>query len=115
MGDRSFLHHNTRANPNGMPEQVLVGVVNVNHLIRLVDRYSNNELFEKNVRLFLGTGKEVNRRITETVTGNQSAWFGFMNNGVSITADALVVNLPSSKQKVKVRLKGMQIINGCQT
>ena len=61
-----------------------------------------------------GTGKEVNRRITETVTGNQSAWFGFMNNGVSITADALA-GLPSSKQKVKVRLKGMQIINGCQT
>jgi len=115
MGDRSFLQHNIGANPNGMPEQVLVGFVNVNLLIRLVDRYSNNELFEKNVRLFLGTGKEVNRRIIETITGNQSVWFGFMNNGVSITADALEVSLPPSKQKVKVRLKGMQIINGCQT
>jgi hypothetical protein len=115
MGDGSYLHHNIGANPNGMPVQVLVGFVNVNQLIRLVDRYSNNELFEKNVRLFLGTGKEVNRRIIETITGNQSAWFGFMNNGVSITADALDVNMPPSKQKVKVRLKGMQIINGCQT
>ena len=64
MGGRSFLHHNIGANPNGMPEQVLVG---------------------------------------------------FMNNGVSITADTLDVNLPPSKQKVKVRLSGMQIINGCQT
>ena len=115
MGDRSFLHHNIGANPNGMPEQVLVGFVNVNQLIRLVDRYSNNELFEKNVRLFLGTGKEVNHRIIETITGNQSVWFGFMNNGVSITADTLDVHLPPSKQKVKVRLSGMQIINGCQT
>jgi len=115
MGDRSFLHHNIGANPNGMPVQVLVGFLNVNQLIRLVDRYSNNELFEKNVRLFLGTGKEVNRRIIETITGNQSVWFGFMNNGVSITADALDVYLPPSKQKVKVRLTGMQIINGCQT
>ncbi|MGD1085976.1 MAG: AIPR family protein, partial [Verrucomicrobiota bacterium] len=115
MGDRSFLHHNIGAKPNGMPEQVLVGFVNVNQLIRLVDRYSNNELFEKNVRLFLGTGKEVNRRIIETITGNQSVWFGFMNNGVSITADTLDVNLPPSKQKVRVRLRGMQIINGCQT
>ena len=35
-----------------MPVQVLVGFANVNQLIRLVDRYSNNELFEKNVRLF---------------------------------------------------------------
>lgn len=115
MGERSFLHHNIGQNPNGMPVQVLVGFVNVNQLIRLVDRYNNNELFEKNVRLFLGTGKEVNRRIIETITGNQSAWFGFMNNGVSITADTMAVDLPASNKKVKVRLKGIQIINGCQT
>lgn len=113
--DGSILNHNIGQNPSGMPEQVLVGFVNVNQLIRLVDRYNNNELFEKNVRLFLGSRKEVNRRIIETITGNQSAWFGFMNNGVSITADTVSVDLPPSKQKVKVRLKGMQIINGCQT
>jgi len=115
MDEGSFLHHNIGSNPSGLPVQVLVGFVNVNQLIRLVDRYSNNELFEKNVRLFLGTGKDVNRRIIDTITGNQSAWFGFMNNGVSITADSIVVDLPPSKQKVKMRLKGMQIINGCQT
>ncbi len=115
MGPQSFLHHNIGANPNGMPVQVLVGFVNVNQLTRLVDRYSNNELFEKNVRLFLGTGKEVNRNIITTITGNESVWFGFMNNGVSITADELKVDLPPSKARVRVRLKGMQIINGCQT
>ncbi len=115
MGDKSFLHHNIGVNPNGMPVQVLVGFVNVNQLIRLVDRYSNNELFEKNVRLFLGTGKDVNRRIIETITSNQSVWFGFMNNGVSITSDAVQVDLPASKKKVKMRLANMQIINGCQT
>ncbi len=115
MGERSFLHHNIGVNPNGMPVQVLVGFVNVNQLIRLVDRYSNNELFEKNVRLFLGTGKEVNRRIIETITSNQSVWFGFMNNSVSITSDAVHVDLPASRKKVKMRLTNMQIINGCQT
>ncbi|MBM4031583.1 MAG: AIPR family protein [Planctomycetes bacterium] len=115
MGERSFLHHDIGPNPNGMPEQVLVGFVNVNQLVRLVDRYSNNELFEKNVRLFLGTGKEVNQRIIATITGNQSVWFGFMNNGVSITADSMAADLPASRQKVRVRLRGMQIINGCQT
>ncbi len=115
MGDRSFLHHNIGVNPNGMPVQVLVGFVNVNQLIRLVDRYSNNELFEKNVRLFLGTGKDVNHRIIETITSNQSVWFGFMNNGVSITTDVVHVDLPASGKKVKVQLANMQIINGCQT
>jgi len=115
MGDRSILHHNIGVNPNGMPIQVVVGFANVNQLIRLVDRYSNNELFEKNVRLFLGVGKEVNRRIIGTVTSNESAWFGFMNNGVSITAAAVHVGLPPSGKKVRVRLDNMQIINGCQT
>ncbi len=114
-GPSPFLFHEIGANPNGMPVKVLVGFVNVNQLIRLVDRYSNNELFEKNVRLFLGTGKEVNKKIIETITSNQSAWFGFMNNGVSITAENVVVGLPPSKQKVKIMLNGMQIINGCQT
>ena len=38
-----------------------------------------------------------------------------MNNGVSITAENVVVDLPASKQKVKIKLNGMQIINGCQT
>lgn len=115
MGERSFLHHNIGTNPNGMPMQVLVGFVNVNQLIRLVDRYSNNELFEKNVRLFLGTSKDVNRRIIDTITSNKSVWFGFMNNGVSITSDLVEVDLPASGKKVKVRLNNMQIINGCQT
>jgi hypothetical protein len=114
-GPEPFLYQNIGTNPNGMPVRVLVGFVNVNKLIRLADRYSNNELYEKNVRLFLGAGKEVNRKIIGTITSNQSAWFGFMNNGVSITADTMEVDLPPSKQRVKVRLKGMQIINGCQT
>ncbi len=115
MGDRSILHHNIGVNPNGMPIQVVVGFVNVNQLIRLVDRYSNNELFEKNVRLFLGVGKEVNRRIIGTITSNESAWFGFMNNGVSITTDVIHVDMPPSGKKVRMRLDNMQIINGCQT
>lgn len=114
-GDKSILHHDIGRNSNGMPKQVVVGFVNVNQLIRLVDRYSNNELFEKNVRLFLGTKKDVNRNIIQTITSNESAWFGFMNNGVSITADSVQVDMPSSGGKVKMRLNNMQIINGCQT
>jgi hypothetical protein len=114
-GDESFLLHDIGVNPNGMPLKVLVGFVNVNQLIRLVDRYNNNELFEKNVRLFLGTGKDVNQRIIKTVTGNESVWFGCMNNGVSITAENVRVDRPAIKGKVRVRLTAMQIINGCQT
>lgn len=38
-----------------------------------------------------------------------------MNNGVSITADAVQVGLPPSGKKVRVGLDNMQIINGCQT
>ncbi|HBJ87288.1 MAG TPA: hypothetical protein DDZ88_26215 [Verrucomicrobiales bacterium] len=114
-GEHTFLHWAIGKNPAGMPIQVVQGFVNVNQLIRLVDRYSNNELFEKNVRLFLGVKKEVNKRIIETITGPQSNWFGFMNNGVSITADNVVVNPPPRGKKLSIMLDNMQIINGCQT
>lgn len=115
FNDTSLLHHPIGANPNGLPLKVIVGFVNVNQLTRLVDRYSNNELFEKNVRFFLGVGKDVNNRIIQTVTSNQSSWFGFMNNGVSIIADKAHVDLPPKGKKVTVVLANMQIINGCQT
>ena len=111
----AMLHHDIGDNPNAMPKAVLVGFVNVNQLTRLMDRYSNNELFEKNVRLFLGADKEVNRRIIETVTSDRNSWFGFMNNGVSITADRLQVMKPPREGVVRVKLSNMQIINGCQT
>jgi len=110
-----YLLHDIGTNPNGLPVKVIVGFVNVNQLTRLVDRYSNNELFELNVRYFLGTGKDVNRRIIQTVTSDQSPWFGFMNNGVSITADEVTVEGPRSGGKLRLRLTNMQIINGCQT
>jgi len=110
-----FLLHDIGANPNGMPLKVVVGFVNVNQFTRLADRYSNNELFEINVRYFLGAGRDVNKRIIDTVTSDKSPWFGFMNNGVSITADEVVLVRPSSGGKMKVHLKNPQIINGCQT
>jgi hypothetical protein len=110
-----FLMHDIGKNPNGMPLKVIVGFVNVNQFTRLVDRYSNNELFEMNVRYFLGTGRDVNKRIIETITSDKSPWFGFMNNGVSITADKVVLDRPSSGGKMKVHLENPQIINGCQT
>jgi hypothetical protein len=110
-----FLLHDIGKNPNGMPIKVAVGFVNVNQFTRLVDRYSNNELFEMNVRYFLGAGREVNRRIIETITSNQSPWFAYMNNGVSITADKVVVDRPASGGKMRIHLENPQIINGCQT
>jgi hypothetical protein len=118
LTDRSpepFLLHDIGKNPNGMPLKVAVGFVNVNQFTRLVDRYSNNELFEMNVRYFLGAGRDVNRRIIQTITSNQSPWFGFMNNGVSITADKVTVDRPASGGKMRIHLQNPQIINGCQT
>jgi hypothetical protein len=110
-----LLHHDIGENRKAMPTRVLIGFVNVNQLIRLVDRYSNNELFEKNVRLFLGADKEVNRGIIETITTDRNNWFAFMNNGVSITADKVTEMRPMQSGTVRVKLANMQIINGCQT
>lgn len=111
----ALLHHYIGENRKAMPTRVLIGFVNVNQLIRLVDRYSNNELFEKNVRLFLGLDKEVNRGIIDTITSDRNNWFAFMNNGVSITADKVTEMRPIQSGTVRVKLENMQIINGCQT
>lgn len=111
----SVLHQQFGTNREGMPGHVMVGFMNVNQLIRLLARYSANELFERNVRLFLGARGTVNRGIIESVTTSRNRWFGFMNNGVSITADKVEVLGPPNKRKLSVRLSNMQIINGCQT
>lgn len=102
-------------NREGMPERVMVGFMNVNQLIRLLSRYSANELFERNVRFFLRTSSVVNRGIIDTVSSNRNRWFGFMNNGIGITADKVDLLGPPNKKKQAVRLRNMQIINGCQT
>lgn len=89
---------------------------NVNEFIRLQDKYHHNQLYSENIRLYLGDRGNVNKDIIATITSNESLWFPYMNNGISIICDKMVLGNTNEKKKtMTLILSNMQIINGCQT
>lgn len=68
------------------------------------------QVFEENVRSFLGTENPVNKSIAETLQDPTSASrFPVLNNGITIVSPDVQV------QGTTLHLKNYQIVNGCQT
>lgn len=110
------LEDNSKRESLGLPRKVIVGMCNVNEFIRLQNKYHHNQLYSENIRLYLGDRGNVNKDIISTITSNESLWFPYMNNGISIICDSLSVGNVNEKKKVQnFTLENMQIINGCQT
>ena len=105
---------NTTKQELGLPGKVFIGMLNINELIKLQNKYHRNQLYSENVRLYLGDKGSVNRDIIETITSDESLWFPYMNNGISIICDEINLGSPK-KDKIEIALTNMQIINGCQT
>lgn len=100
----------------GLPKQVFVGICNINEFIRLQNKYHHNQLYSENIRLYLGDRAAVNKDIINTITSDDSLWFPYMNNGISIICDEFTIGTTNTiKKTVNIELKNMQIINGCQT
>lgn len=66
-----------------------------------------DQLYEKNVRKYLGGGRVVNKGIASTLKTNPEK-FGLFNNGITIVAQDVSVN-------GEYRLTEPFIVNGCQT
>lgn len=110
------LEDNSKREGLGLPKKVVVGMCNVNEFIRLQNKYHHNQLYAENIRLYLGDRGSVNKDIIATITSNESLWFPYMNNGISIICDSMTIgNTNPSKHVQTFILKNMQIINGCQT
>jgi hypothetical protein len=87
----------------------VVGAVSASELARLHQKYQN-QLFEGNVRLFIGERKGgINEKIVETAQLRPGEFWA-LNNGITIVADSFE---HSSKSKFVVRR--FSIVNGCQT
>lgn len=99
----------------GLPKRVFIGICNVNEFIRLQNKYHHNQLYSENIRLYLGDRAAVNKDIINTITNAESIWFPYMNNGISIICDELILGSHSPNKTLNIELKNMQIINGCQT
>ncbi len=96
--------------------QSYVAVVNAKDFVNklLLDPEGNikHNVFEENVRSFLGGSNEVNFKIQETLASKEKRHlFSVLNNGITIVAPQLTLT-PNSKE---MDLVNYQIINGCQT
>ena len=104
----------------GMPPmpnipQSYVALVNAKEFVDKVLRDANNniknEVFEENIRAFLGD-TPVNNKIKDTLSDKEKKkLFSVLNNGITIVTPELTLT-PNSKE---IDLKNYQIINGCQT
>ena len=104
----------------GIPEmpnipQSYIALINAREFVDKLLRDENgnikNEVFEENIRAFLGE-TPVNNKIKSTLEdSNKKKIFSVLNNGITIVTPELTLT-PNSKE---IHLKNYQIINGCQT
>jgi hypothetical protein len=95
--------------------RVFIGKVPVSELARLMDTHGDR-LLERNIRRYLGLhGNRVNEAIAATLRSpSDCPNFYFYNNGVTLICDRFDYNALQSENH-KVRVEGLQIINGGQT
>lgn len=82
----------------------------VDKVIAAEDGSLRAQVFEENVRSFLGEDNPVNKSIADTLKDSNSCTrFPVMNNGITIVAEDVRV------QGSVIHLENYQIVNGCQT
>lgn len=75
---------------------------------------TTGSVFDSNIRRFLGTRGAVNTDILKTCTDAAvSAQFWFLNNGITVICDTF--DAVTDPDNAHVKIKNMQIVNGCQT
>lgn len=94
---------------------LLVGTVSLVNLFEFLKSYQSltgnlDQIYEKNVRQFLGNRRKINKGIANTLTTNPEK-FGLYNNGITI----VVSNYSKAPNNGTVTMNDPFIVNGCQT
>ncbi|HYG15986.1 MAG TPA: AIPR family protein [Bacteroidia bacterium] len=94
--------------------ELLVGSVKLINLYNFLKDYLTNTndldlIYVKNVRQFLGGGRQVNKGIAKTID-EQPERFGLYNNGITIVVEDFKII-----ESDKYELTEPYIVNGCQT
>ena len=94
---------------------LLVGTVSLVDLFDFLKSYQSHtgnldQLYEKNVRQFLGNRRKINKGIANTLNANPEK-FGLYNNGITI----VVSNYSKSPDGITVSVNDPYVVNGCQT
>jgi len=111
----SLIMHSSASLPHisGIEESYLVVVKAkdyIDNLLSSEDGTIRGQLFEENVRHYLGSENPVNSQIKETLSQpDAKTRFPVLNNGVTIVSPDVRV------QGTTLHLTNFQIVNGCQT
>ena len=94
---------------------LLVGTVSLLDLFDFMRRYQSQtgnltQIYEKNVRQFLGGRRKINRGIASTLN-EEPEKFGLYNNGITI----VVTGYSRTDREGIVKMNDPYIVNGCQT
>lgn len=81
----------------------------VNNLLTTEDGNLRTQVFEENVRSFLGLDNLVNQSIAATLASETASRFPVLNNGITIVSPDVQL------QGNTLHLTNFQIVNGCQT
>ncbi len=104
---------NIKAKLVGSGDDLWVGSVSLLDLFEFLKSYKKetgdlDQLYEKNVRKYLGGGRVVNKGIAQTLKVNPEK-FGLFNNGITIVAEEVFL------ENGHCSLTEPFIVNGCQT
>lgn len=96
-------------------ESLLIGAVPLANLYEFLRAYRSStsdldQIYEKNVRRFLGPRGKVNRGMRDTLQTRPDL-FGLFNNGITV----VVTDFDRDPQSGMVHLTEPYIVNGCQT
>lgn len=92
----------------------IVCSVSAKDIARLVNQDTSGAIFDANIRRYLGKRGAVNLAILDTCTNvTESNLFWFLNNGITIVCDNC--DPVTDPDNPHVKIKNMQIVNGCQT
>ena len=92
--------------------KLFVGMVEGEEIAKLVEEHKDN-LFEKNVRGFLKKNNPINREIISSASGENSPYFLYLNNGITITCKNN--SHTPAKESPNLIITSGQIVNGQQT
>lgn len=81
----------------------------VNNLLLTEDENLRTQVFEENVRSYLGDENSVNQSIAATLASSTASRFPVLNNGITIVSPEVKL------QGATLHLTNFQIVNGCQT
>jgi hypothetical protein len=94
--------------------QGLVCSIPASEIARLVNENPDGAVFDLNIRRFLGRRGAVNRDIQATASNTKSSYeFWFLNNGITIVCDKF--DPVTDPDNAHIKLRNLQIVNGCQT